>query len=389
MADRLELDTRLRKSPSLRCIAIDDFEYPHVQAMLRTRTNEIHHATAVVRSKPQGRPTATGFSANHEYVVFWGHADAKVGRLPAAEAKRTGNPHSDEHGIYSWANFRKSGTDSNRSDRPKSYYPVFVINNEVHLPEMEWDEDEDVWKILEEVPVHGQAVWPIDGNGTEKVWTCSPKRAKSDIADIRVERDAEGSFEIYKKYRPNQTGALPGTWWDDSEYSASESGTKILKDMFGSKDFDYPKSVNLVVDSIRVGGVTGSDVVLDYFAGSGTTGHAVVNLNREDGGRRRFLLVEMGDYCNTVLVPRLRKVVFTPEWKDGKPVRPATSEEVKRAPRIIKSIRLESYEDALNNLELKRTIQQASLIDEENVLREQYILSYMLDVESRGSQSLS
>ena len=132
----------------------------------------------------------------------------------------------------------------------------------------------------------------------------------------------------------------------------------------------------------------------DYFAGSGTTGHAVINLNREDGGQRKFILVEMGDYFDTVLLPRLKKVTFTPEWKGGKPVRLATAEEVERSPRIMKVIRLESYEDTLNNLELKaRMSSQTELLDSRDAggaggFREDYILRYMLDVETRGSQSL-
>lgn len=87
-----------------------------------------------------------------------------------------------------------------------------------------------------------------------------------------------------------------------------------------------------------------------FFAGSGTTAHAVINLNREDGGRRKFILVEMAHYFDTVLLPRIKKVTFTPEWKDGKPKRAATAEEAERSPRIVKYIRLESYEDALNNI---------------------------------------
>jgi adenine-specific DNA-methyltransferase len=134
-------------------------------------------------------------------------------------------------------------------------------------------------------------------------------------------------------------------------------------------------------------------LVLDHFAGSGTTGHAVINLNREDGGRRRFILVEMGDYFDTVLLPRIKKVTFTPESKDGKPKRLATPEESERSPRIVKVIRLESYEDALNNLDLRRTKQQQSLLDAAEAqgadgLKEQYLLHYLLDVETRGSQSL-
>jgi adenine-specific DNA-methyltransferase len=137
----------------------------------------------------------------------------------------------------------------------------------------------------------------------------------------------------------------------------------------------------------------GIEDVLDFFAGSGTTGHAVINLNREDGGRRKFILVEMGDYFDTVLLPRIKKVTFTPEWKDGKPKRFATKEEAERGPRIVKVVRLESYEDALNNLETRRTGAQQLLLDAPEAqgadgLKEQYILRYMLDVETRGSQSL-
>ena len=81
-----------------------------------------------------------------------------------------------------------------------------------------------------------------------------------------------------------------------------------------------------------------NDMILDFFAGSGTTGHAVINLNREDGGRRKFILVEMADYFDTVLLPRIKKVAFSPEWKDGKPKRMATAEEAERGPRIIKKV---------------------------------------------------
>ena len=94
----------------------------------------------------------------------------------------------------------------------------------------------------------------------------------------------------------------------------------------------------------------GVKIVLDYFAGSGTTGHAVINLNREDGGERKFILVEMGEHFDTVLLPRIKKVIYAPEWKAGKPQRMATKEEAERSPRIVKYIRLESYEDALDGI---------------------------------------
>ncbi len=136
-------------------------------------------------------------------------------------------------------------------------------------------------------------------------------------------------------------------------------------------------------------------IVLDYFAGSGTTGHAVINLEpRRWAADADSSLSEMGDYFDTVLLPRIKKVTFTPEWKDGKPKRLASLPRKPSAARASsRSSDLESYEDALNNLETRRTDKQQLLLDDPEAqgadgLKEQYILRYMLDVETRGSQSL-
>ncbi len=388
LADRLEADAPLHSPHAVTCIAIDDFEYPDLRGVLETLAYDPYEATVTVRSKPQGRPTTSGFSANHEYAVFLASSEARIGRLPRRGSKAERYPHNDELGAFAWSNFRKAGTDSDRSDRPKSFYPVYVSKSSIRIPAMSWCDARREWHVAEGPSDDEKAVWPCDQDSQEKVWTCSPKRASAEMADIRAEHDASGHVELYKKYRPNQGGALPGTWWDDPSYSASESGTKLLKDMFGAKEFDYPKSVPLVMDCLRVGGLGSEGVALDYFAGSGTTGQAVISLNREDGGRREFILVEMGDHFETVLLPRIKKVTYTPEWKDARPERPATSEEAARGPHLIKYIRLESYEDALNNLRFERTPAQTQLLASHPHLRQDYTLRYMLDVESVGSASL-
>jgi adenine-specific DNA-methyltransferase len=121
---------------------------------------------------------------------------------------------------------------------------------------------------------------------------------------------------------------------------------------------------------------------MDFFAGSGTTGHAVINLNREDGGKRKYVLVEMGEYFDSVLKPRIQKAIYSKDWKDGKPVsREGTSH-------IFKYMVLESHDDTLNNLSLRRTGVQDDLIESNPALREEYMLSYMLDFETKGSPSL-
>jgi adenine-specific DNA-methyltransferase len=146
----------------------------------------------------------------------------------------------------------------------------------------------------------------------------------------------------------------------------------------------FPKSVYAVGDCLKVAGLRNDQegLVLDYFAGSGTTGHAVMNLNREDGGNRKFILVEMGDYFDTVLKARIQKVIYSKDWKDGMPIsREGLSH-------CFKYMSLESYEDSLNNLEVRRTADQSKLLEAHESFREDYILRYMLDSETRGSASM-
>ena len=379
---RMTIALKLLDQKGLICVAIDDFEYPQQFQIMNGILGLKHCGTAVVRSKPQGRPTASGFSANHEYAAFWSPVEKPpIGRLPRQGSKADRYPYSDEKGIYSWANFRKSGTDSDRSDRKRSFYPVYVLDESVRVPLMTWNEQDDEW-VVEEAPAPAEvAVWPIDAEGDEKVWTCSASRLRGELDDVKVIRDDTGSIELQKKYRPNQDGALPGTWWDLPEYSASESGTKVLKDLFKAKTFDFPKSINLVVDNLRVLNITGEKVVLDYFAGSGTTACAVLTLNRIDDGDRRYILVEQAEYFDTVLKPRLQKVVFSSDWSKGSPCSPETG-----ISHCFKVLKLESYEDTLNSLQLRRTDAQGNLLAGlSQDAKDDYLLHYMLDVESRGS----
>ncbi|MCK4816588.1 site-specific DNA-methyltransferase, partial [bacterium] len=148
-------------------------------------------------------------------------------------------------------------------------------------------------------------------------------------------------------------------------------------------DFPYCHPVSLYEGLIGAAtqSLTDSDIVLDHFAGSGTSGHAVINLNREDRSRRKFILVEMDDYFDTVLIPRIKKVTYTPEWKNGKPARLATADEAEYSPRIMKYICLESYEDTLNNITFPDVPKTLYDFDD-------YLLKYMLAWETKESETL-
>ena len=116
-------------------------------------------------------------------------------------------------------------------------------------------------------------------------------------------------------------------------------------------------------------------VILDFFSGSGSTGHAVINLNREDGGKRKYILCEMGEYFDTATKPRIQKVIYSKDWDGGKPVSREGSSH------CFKYMRLEQYEDTLNNL-----IIQPAMISKDNAdFYDGYLLGYMLDIETRDS----
>jgi adenine-specific DNA-methyltransferase len=232
-------------------------------------------------------------------------------------------------------------------------------------------------------------IYPIDSDGVERKWRYERGTVEGIIDRLRIEESRDGVLQMKIAKVSDQFKTV----WYSPRYNAGDNGTRLVREMgVPLGEFDYPKSLFNTRDCVFA--VSDRDaLILDYFAGSGTTGHAVIHLNREDGGHRQFILVEQGSYFDTVLLPRLKKVTFTPEWKDGKPKRLATAEEAERSPRIMKVVRLESYEDTLSNLELKRTQEQQGLLDlaaaqGADRLKEQYLLRYLLDVETRGSQSL-
>jgi len=225
---------------------------------------------------------------------------------------------------------------------------------------------------------HRVAVYPVDSQGIERKWRYARDSVEKIRRLLKVHVTTSREIQILKAKAERQFKTV----WDEPIYIAGDYGTKWLTDLGLKVELDlYPKSIFTVRDSIFA--VSGTDAfVLDFFAGSGTTGHAVVNLNREDGGRRKFILVEMAGYFDSVLLPRIKKVTFAPEWKDGKPKRMATRQEAERSPRIMKYIRLESYEDALNSIAFDDASgQQAMKFDD-------YLLQYMLKWESRKSETL-
>lgn len=163
----------------------------------------------------------------------------------------------------------------------------------------------------------------------------------------------------------------------NSDFDASEYGTKVLQDILGKSAtsmFSFPKSIK-TIEFVLGFSTNKNSLILDYFSGSGTTAHATIKLNREDGANRKYILVEMGDYFNTVTKPRVQKVIYTDNWKNGKP------QDTEGVSQLFKYQVLESYEDTLNNLILAQ--KDLGELGFNEYAQEEYLLQYMLDVESR------
>jgi adenine-specific DNA-methyltransferase len=217
-------------------------------------------------------------------------------------------------------------------------------------------------------------IYPVDAKGNERKWVFARKTVESIKDELTIEYNKRRNIWdiIRTKKRINFK-----TVWTDRKYNSNIYGSKLLNNMMGEVAFSFPKSLYNVSDCIdSTTKVQNNDLILDYFAGSGTTAHAILNLNAEDDGNRKYILVEMGDYFDTVMKPRIQKVMFSREWKDGKPVSKEGHSH------MFKYMYLEQYEDTLNNI----VFQARDKTSQETLdTFKDYFVRYMLEYETRDS----
>ena len=382
MASRLALLPRIFTSDPVLFIAIDDFEMVNLAKLIDSEHPLFRREMIIVNHHPQGGKAKT-LAHTHEYMLA----------CVLSSSDRTLVGRVSEDGVERRP-FKRSGTaESNfRYGRPNSFYAILIDPESRRVVGLEPPPSLDSDYPTEQSAQRQIRAYPIGVNGEERVWRRSYESCLELVKQGKL-TCTEGNT-IYHLIPARERKPALFSNWVDPRYNAGTHGANHLREIIGEQNpFSYPKSVHTVGDAIFSAGLEDGAYVLDFFAGSGTTGHAVINLNREDDNRRKFILVEMGDYFDTVLLPRIKKVTFAPEWREGKPKRLPTPEEWQRSPRIVKVVRLESYEDTLNNLEIRRTENQQILLDAAEAqgadeLKEEYVLRYMLDVETRGSQSL-
>lgn len=306
-----------------------------------------------------------GIAKQHEYLLIYSKNDFfyELNMIQEVDKKFQ---YQDDEGGFNLMELRNRNIKFNDKNRPNLCYPFFVNPNNPDkngLLEISLEEKEGYIKLL-----------PAISQGVQTVWRWG-KEEKSRINLNKVifgKENKNGGYMIVQKYR--KTEKMQRSVWDEKEF-VNERGTEAIKELFGENYFSYPKSIFFVKRVLELA-TNSNDLILDYFAGSGTTGHAVIKLNREDGGCRKYILVEMGGYFDTVTKPRIQKVIYTDSWKDGKP------QDKEGISQLVKYQVLESYEDALNNLQLPDKPSE-SLLNFDTQAQEEYLLNYMLDVESR------
>ncbi len=347
MENRLKKAIEFLKDEGVMCVTIDDAEFHGLRCILTDifGGQDSILGTIIIRSNPSGRSTLKGFAISHEYAIFAAKSEvACIGRLERSQEQLGRYDESDANGVFEWVNFRKhGGANANRTARPRLFYPIIAASTStIRIPKMDWQEGKKEWSLVEKPKTGETVVFPINGKGEEKTWKWGHQTVQRNITELIARPDQNGQTGIYMKSRMRKEGTLPLTWWDKPKYSGTDHGTNLLAKILGrSNAFPFPKSVYATKDCLKVTNLSSREICMDFFAGSGTTGQAVIDMNREDGGKRKYILVELGEHLDDVLLPRIKKVTFCEEWKDGKAC------EGKGIGHFMKYYAFEQYEDAL------------------------------------------
>lgn len=277
MYPRLKKAKNLLASDGILVCAIDENEVDTLSIMLKQIFGEssYEHTCVTVVHNPRGQQ-GTNFSHTNEYAIFVYPKGIK------AIADRL-----IEDNDVSWSQFRNWGSESERTDAKNCFYPVIVKNGKI----VDFGDvcDENFHPKQTEKVNDSYYIYPIDKNGIERKWRYARQSVES-IKNMLKAKKSDNGYEIMI----GKTFGRQKTVWNDKKYDSNEYGTKIINNLVPNNGFTFPKSLWTVYDAIYAG--TSNDknaIILDFFSGSATTAHAVMHLNSEDNGNRKFILVQV------------------------------------------------------------------------------------------------
>lgn len=282
MYQRLLLARNLLTDDGVLVCAIDENELFSLEMLLKEIFGEgtYDHVCVTVIHNPRGQQ-GKNFSYTNEYAIFVFPKALKViadKRIPDDEV--------------SWSPLRNWGSESERTDAKNCFYPVIVQNDQiVGFGDVSPDEYHPQQTVRDGDKYY---VYPIDRQGIERKWRYARQTVESIWSMLRAKK-ISGGYDI----ELGKTFGIQKTVWDDKKYDANEYGTKIVSDLVPGGGFSFPKSLYTVYDSVYAATAEDKDaIVMDFFSGSGTTAHAVIKLNAEDGGHRKFIMVQLPEDLN-------------------------------------------------------------------------------------------
>ena len=292
--NRIEVTKELLRDDGFIAVTIDHVELFYLGVLLDEifgRENRVGIVTIYIN--PKGRQHERFFSAATEHMLVYAKniSKAEFNKVALDEDKIESFDKRDEAGNYRLEQFIRVRSNTLRTNKPNFWYPIYVSKD---LKDITLTKKENYHEIF-----------PIN-NGREFTWkTKSETFEKRNIGDYFVAVEQNGQIIILHKYYEQQ---VIKNLWTDKKYFPEFQGTNLLKELLGKNLFSYPKSLYAVLDTLKIM-TDNDDIILDFFAGSGTTAHAVLELNKEDGGNRQFILVEQMDSIETVILPRLQKII--------------------------------------------------------------------------------
>jgi len=296
MKNRLEAAKELIKDDGVIFVQCDDSEQAYLKVLMDQVFNRENFISAIaVVSNPGGRDYG-GIARTHEYLLVYAKTyEYDISNYFDKDKKM---PFEDKVGKYDLRELRNRNVKFNEGNRPNLCYPIYINKNNLI-------EGEDLYEISLEKKVGWLELWPKKSQGVQTVWRWGKDKVKENLNRNVLAKQTKNSWQIVEKYRDGSRMAR--SVWTESEMR-NEFGTLELKKLFGGKkNFDYPKSGYLMKRIIEIGS-RDKDIVLDFFAGSGTTGHATLELNKEDGGDRKFILIEQLEEHIDILQKRIQKV---------------------------------------------------------------------------------
>ena len=381
MSDRIALSRCLMSQDGRFAVHIDENERENLHWLMNEIFAPDNYLGEMVWNKRNPKGDAKGLAVQHE-SIFWAIRDSSSLSSDGNDLRR---PKKNAQKMVNMGKrFFKESSDLNEASRK---FADWLKRQRFSQGELAYKYLDDKGRVYREVsmswPNRTKApkeyfeplIHPVTGKECpvpEKGWRNTLSKMKELLDSDLIVFGADETTQPRRKYvlEENMYENVPSVYDFGGSADNEAKGLGVFVETM--KPLDLAKYIIFSSDSL--------EIVIDYFAGSGTTGHAVINLNREDGGHRKYILIEMADYFDTVLSPRIKKVVYSSDWKDGKPV------SRKGCSQIFKYIRLESYEDTLDSLEL--TPLEDDLLAQNAELAEDYRLRYALGAETASSACL-